>query len=97
MGKALLENANLQKIDLEGANLTEAILVHADFRGAILQEAVMFNSNFHGANLEKCNLKNSKVTLSQLAKAKSLEGATMPDGMVYNPETFRKRLEEQNE
>lgn len=31
----------------------------------------------------------------QLAEAKSLEGATIPDGTVYNPETFKESLGEQ--
>jgi uncharacterized protein YjbI with pentapeptide repeats len=39
--------------------------------------------NLSGANLFKDNLIGANVTEEQLKKAKSLAGATMPDGSVH--------------
>lgn len=36
-----------------------------------------------GANMKKANLIGAKVTLEQLSKARTLEGATMPDGTIH--------------
>jgi uncharacterized protein YjbI with pentapeptide repeats len=36
-----------------------------------------------GADLDKANLEGAKVTDEQLAQARSLEAATMPDGTVH--------------
>ena len=49
-----------------------------DQRGADLRWALLW-----GANLSKANLLGAKVTQAQLDQAASLEGATMPDGIVH--------------
>jgi len=62
----ILEDANLSWAFLSGANLETALLGEADLRGADLGEA-----NLSGAQ---------GWTDDQLKAARSLEGATMPDG-----------------
>ena len=43
----------------------------------------MQGANLRDAVLRGANLSNAKVTSEQLAEAKSLEGATMPNGQKY--------------
>ena len=64
--------------DLSDANLSEADLSYDNLSSANLQGA-----NLTDAVLRGTNLSNAKVTGEQLAEAKSLEGATMPDGQKY--------------
>ena len=77
--------ANLSQADLSQADLSGAYLGHVNFRDAILRGtnlsgAVLTDADLTDANLDMANLKGAKVTQEQLAKAKSLNGATMPDG-----------------
>ncbi len=74
---AKLEGAMLRHTDLTRANLTGANLTGADLGGA----------NFTRANLARANLKNAAVTARQLAMASSLDGATMPDGRLFDGST----------
>ncbi len=85
---AFLEHANLQNAYLKNANLQLAILTganlnFADLKGVNLQGARLWQANLEGANLEETNLMEAEVSLQQLAKAKSLKGATMPDGTIH--------------
>ncbi len=76
---AILENADLRGANLMKANLGAAILKNADLREANLREA-----NLEGADLRVANLTMAQGwTKDQLAAARSLEGATMPDGQKY--------------
>lgn len=69
-----LSNANLWRADLGGPKLSEAILITANLHGAIL----------YGAKLSGAILKDATgITTEQLDKAKSLKGATMPDGSIH--------------
>ena len=68
-------DADLSDADLSDANLSEADLSYDNLSSANLQGA-----NLTDAVLRGTNLSNAKVTSEQLAQAKSLEGATMPDG-----------------
>jgi uncharacterized protein YjbI with pentapeptide repeats len=67
-------DADLSDADLSDANLSEADLSYDNLSNANLQGA-----NLTDAVLRGTNLSNAKVTSEQLAEAKSLEGATMPD------------------
>jgi uncharacterized protein YjbI with pentapeptide repeats len=70
-----LSGANLSDADLSGANLSEADLSVANLSGAALSNAALSNAALSGA---------LGITDEQLAKqAKSLEGATMPNGQKY--------------
>jgi uncharacterized protein YjbI with pentapeptide repeats len=74
-----LIGADLGGADLFDANLSEASLFHADLRNASLLRA-----NLSGADLSRANLNNANGgTKQQLDQAKSLEGATMPNGQKY--------------
>jgi uncharacterized protein YjbI with pentapeptide repeats len=74
-----LQGAYLNRSDLSGANLTYAKLDFADLTDADLTDATLTDATLEGANL-----KNAKVTLEQLAKARSLKGATMPNGSKHD-------------
>jgi uncharacterized protein YjbI with pentapeptide repeats len=68
------DDADLSDADLSNANLREADLSYDNLSSANLQGANLTDAVLRGANLS-----NAKVTSEQLAEAKSLEGATMPD------------------
>jgi uncharacterized protein YjbI with pentapeptide repeats len=69
-----LSRAYLGGADLIDANLSNANLGNADLKGADLKGADLSNANLTGA---------TGTTPEQLAKAKSLQGATMPDGSKH--------------
>ena len=71
-------DADLSEANLSEANLSEADLSYDDLSSANLQGANLTDAVLRGANLS-----NAKVTSEQLAEAKSLEGATMPNGQKY--------------
>jgi uncharacterized protein YjbI with pentapeptide repeats len=93
--EAILQEAILQGADLQGAILTGVKLQGADLQGAklqganlegswsFIQEADLEGAILTGVNLEGVNLQGAEVTDEQLIQAKSLEGATMPDGQKY--------------
>jgi uncharacterized protein YjbI with pentapeptide repeats len=69
---------------LKGITLPHATLSDANLRDANLRYADLSGANLSGANLSGANLTDAKRwTKEQLAKAKSLEGATMPDGSKH--------------
>jgi len=83
--RASLRGANLRGASLCDANLSEADLYLAelkrtDLQGANLSEANLSSADLSDANLRGANLSGAKVTNEQLAKAKSLQDAIMPDG-----------------
>ena len=99
LSEDLLSNTKLSDADLSGANLTRAILSGANLSDADLSGANLSGANLgagdlsvsllsgdfalSGADLSGANLKGATVTGEQLAQAKSLEGATMPDGSKH--------------
>ena len=78
-----LTGANLVEARLRGANLFGAILSNARLRGADLRGADLVAARLRGADLREANLQGAVVTDRQLGRAKSLEGATMPDGSIH--------------
>ena len=72
---AYMPKVNLNTANLSGTNLTRAYLPEADLLGA----------NLNGADLSEANLKDViNITVEKLEKqAKSLKGATMPDGTIH--------------
>jgi hypothetical protein len=84
-----LVGANLSRADLQHAILSDAILMftnlsNANLANINLQGADMHNSNLTGANLAGANLRDvTGLTSGQLSQARSLAGATMPDGSVH--------------
>jgi hypothetical protein len=81
---ANLHGANLSGANLHGTNMTGAELLLADLSGANLLGANLYGANLLGADLHEADLRGAKVTAGQLTQAKSLEGATMPDGTVHD-------------
>ena len=71
------------RASMEFINLTKATLLKADLRDADLTGADLSDAELTGADLSGAFLYDAIVTDEQLAKAKSLEGATMPDGSIH--------------
>jgi len=96
-GAKLIE-ANLDEADLSDANLAAANIPHADLSDAYMVNADLSYAtlspgyfkglpippatNLSGADLSHADLTRASVNLKQLEQAKSLEGATMPDGQI---------------
>lgn len=77
---ANLSGANLSIADLSSANLSSADLSRANLWGANLRRAYLSEANLWGANLKDA----TDITIEELEKkAKSLKGATMPDGSIH--------------
>jgi hypothetical protein len=73
----------LSSADLSGVNLSHAYLSGAYLSGADLSEADLSGANVIKAELTAADLSNVRGwTEEQLTAAKSLEGATMPDGQI---------------
>ena len=82
--EAGLINKDKTIIDLYGADLSGADLSGADLREANLTETNLSGADLSGANLSGANLNGAKVTATQLATAKSLLEAIMPDGSRHS-------------
>ncbi len=90
-----LHGANLSEVNLSGADLFGAVFSEANLSGANLSEANLSYVNLSYANLSEANLSGVNLsgadlkgalgaTLEELDKqAKSLKGATMPDGSKH--------------
>jgi uncharacterized protein YjbI with pentapeptide repeats len=79
-----LNEADLRGADLTGVNLNVGDLVGADLRGAKLGGAKLLGADLSRADLSQADLSGTDITESALERAKSLEGATMPDGTKHN-------------
>jgi hypothetical protein len=89
-----LYQSDLREVDLYFANLYKAELGKADLRKASLYKAILIGTKLQGADLReadlreaeqsRANLKGAKITPEQLDQAKSLQGATMPDGSIHD-------------
>jgi len=99
LNNANLQNTYMESVDLSDAKLTHADLSsanlkHARMEGADLSEAKLIHTNLSKGDLSKVNLSRADltdadltgaiVTNEQLATAKSLKGATMPDGTIHD-------------
>ncbi len=75
-----MSSAFLTRVDLREADLSEADLGNANLGGADLS-----NANLTGVDLTGANLKSvTGISIERLEKkAKSLKGATMPDGSIH--------------
>jgi uncharacterized protein YjbI with pentapeptide repeats len=86
MSGADLSDAHSNYADLTGgAHLNDAILSGADLSGADLRETYLVETNLRDTDLSGANLRDARgVTDKQLLQAKTLEGATMPDGSIHD-------------
>jgi uncharacterized protein YjbI with pentapeptide repeats len=81
---ANLEHAVLSRMDPSDTNLQGVRLSHADLSGARLSRTNLSGADLSGADLSGADLTGAQgVTEERLAQAKSLEGATMPNGQKY--------------
>jgi uncharacterized protein YjbI with pentapeptide repeats len=85
-----LREAGLREADLSGADLSSAYLTGAYLSGADLREAYLTGANLGGVDLREADLREADlsgatgVTNEDLEQqARSLEGATMPNGQKY--------------
>jgi uncharacterized protein YjbI with pentapeptide repeats len=79
LGAVNLERAQLKYVNLSEANLQGANLEYADLSYADLREA-----DLSGAYLSRADLSYARgITNEQLADARNLQGATMPNGQQY--------------
>ncbi|MFQ5854268.1 MAG: pentapeptide repeat-containing protein [Anaerolineae bacterium] len=78
-----LREADLRRADLREAILRTANLRGADLCGADLRGADLRGADLRGADLRGADLRGATVTDEQLAHARSLEGAIMPDGTEH--------------
>jgi uncharacterized protein YjbI with pentapeptide repeats len=81
-----LNEANLSRASLVSAALSMANLYRADMSNADLRDAALEEVNLYAAKLEEANLTEAiDITVEKLEnEAKSLKGATMPDGSIHS-------------
>jgi uncharacterized protein YjbI with pentapeptide repeats len=85
-----LTNANLKGADLRMAHLQLSNLSYSDLTGAWLSNINLYGADLRGvclkgANLLKANLQGARnLNIEQLIEAKSLWGAILPDGNLYD-------------
>lgn len=79
LSKAKLNGTQLGEVDLSETNLNGTNLTYANLRGANL-----LGTDLSGADLSGADLSGALVTQEQLAKARSLQGAVMPNGSKYS-------------
>ncbi len=86
--RAQLSKADLSRANLSRANLIEANLIEANLSSTVLTEANLSSAKLvetylRGADLSEAILDGAIVTNKQLEEAKSLKGATMPNGTKH--------------
>jgi uncharacterized protein YjbI with pentapeptide repeats len=87
LSHAALQGANLSPATVPGprpTNLTDADLRYTALQSANLSRADLTGADLTGADLTDANLSEAKGwTMEQLTAARSLKGATMPDGSTH--------------
>ena len=91
---AILTNANMSNSNFTGAFMRHSILSGANlqnsiFRNAVLNSSELINTDLRGADLRgaylaDADLTGALVTKSQLDSARTLSGATLPDGKKHD-------------
>ena len=85
-----LSNANLKRVDLSNANLQDTNLTNVNLEGSNLRNTNLKGAIFRGANLKNADLTEAILTDAQelsdeqLAKVRTLVGASMVSGKRYN-------------
>jgi hypothetical protein len=79
-----LKPADLSGVEPKPTDVSHTNLSHTNLRGANLSAATLRGADLSGVDLTDANLRGAReVTDDQLTEAKSLEGATMPNGQKY--------------
>jgi Pentapeptide repeats (8 copies) len=82
LGGSYLSGANLRGANLSGASLKNAHLQRKDELN--LNGTDLTDADLTGADLTGAELSGAVVTSGQLQSARSLQGATLPDGTVHD-------------
>ena len=83
LAQADLQGADFKGVDLSAIDLSDANLSDARLLGANLSDAKLLGADLGNADLGHANLSRAEgVTNEELEQARSLRGATMPDGQV---------------
>lgn len=95
-GGIMLSEANLSRINLSGANLSQAILSianlsGANLSGANLSYAKMNVTRLSGANLVRANLEGAILNVANMIRA-NLSGANLKDAALIRAEMIRANL-----
>lgn len=80
---ASMSKANLSETRLSEASLNGAYLIGTDMRKADLNKADLRYAILDDSILDEAIMTEAIYTAEQLDKAKSLKGATMPDGSIH--------------
>ena len=83
--REILSYTDLEKAQLNNANMDKVKLIDTNLRGADLTGADLTGADLTGADLTKAILKDAEggISCQETEDAKSLEGATMPNGQLY--------------
>lgn len=84
--RAEMMYANLSDLQASASNFTSANLTGANFTRANLSSADFKGANLAGVNFSDAILARATVSAEQLAKAKTLNCAIMPDGTRHAPD-----------
>jgi uncharacterized protein YjbI with pentapeptide repeats len=89
---ANLQDPPLWFLKKQATNLTDVNLSHANLEDADLSSAYLSGADLTDANLTDADLSEAKGwTMEQLTAARSLEGATMPDGQTLKSDKMPHR------
>ncbi len=80
LSNAVLSGAELDYADLDYANLTRADLSNAKLLNADLRHSLLFSADLSNADLSGARVPRERLETQNA----TLEGATMPNGSVYN-------------
>ena len=98
--RAVLNGVDLHGANLRGANLRWASFYLADLSGADLRgadcrsvkmrkanlsQADLREARLKGADFRLANLQGAKVSAAQLLEVRKLNGATLPNGRLFDP------------
>jgi uncharacterized protein YjbI with pentapeptide repeats len=85
LARADLHSVDVDHADLSEANLSAANLKDAHLMNADLSDADLGSTNMAGADLSEANLRSANgITIEELQReVESLEGATAPNGLIY--------------
>ncbi len=83
--REILSYTDLEKVQLDNANMDNIKLIGTNLRGADLTGADLTGADLTGADLTEAILKDAEggISCQETENAKSLEGATMPNGERY--------------
>jgi 2-iminobutanoate/2-iminopropanoate deaminase len=92
LSNATLDNSSLISANFGAANLKKASLCNANIERASLEGANLISANLNGTNLNKADLSEANIFLATFKNA-DLTGTRMPDGEIYQPEGYDKKLD----